>query len=137
MARHIWSSKQPVYQDAVRASHVLGVMIAKLTGGSPPPLPTGTIQRLENLQYSSTAAQTSFPSQADTVVPHDSTYDMMDTTSLESIFENPDMLNWVSMRYPKLSKTTDPSPQNDIDNYLVDYSSALVPARFDMSELVI
>jgi hypothetical protein len=67
-------------------------MIAKLTGGSPPPLPTGTLERPEIF----TAAQSLHAPQPDAVAFQDSTYDMMDFTSLESIFENPDVLNWVS-----------------------------------------
>ncbi|KEQ72468.1 hypothetical protein M436DRAFT_48460 [Aureobasidium namibiae CBS 147.97] len=95
MAQHIWTSKRPVYQDAVRASHVLGVMIAKLTEDSVPSHQTGIMDQHGGSQLSS--ATTSFHfSQQDIAVQGDTTYDMMDIMSLESIFENPDTLNWVS-----------------------------------------
>lgn len=95
MAQHIWTSKRPVYKDAVRASHVLGVMIAKLTDESAPSLQTGTLDQHGSKMLLS-ATQSSHVSQHDVVVPQDITYDMMDIMSLENIFENPDTLNWVS-----------------------------------------
>jgi hypothetical protein len=93
-ARHIWSSKRPVYRDAVRASHVLGVMIAKLTDDPAPPLQTGDMH--EHRHPPSTGQISQVPQQ-DVPTPHDADYDIMNITSLESIFENPDMLNWVSI----------------------------------------
>lgn len=95
MAQHIWTSKRPVYQDAVRASRVLGVMIAKLTDESAPSLQTDTLNQHENNQLPP-ATQNSHVSQQTVAVPQDITYDMMDVMSLENIFENPDTLNWVS-----------------------------------------
>ena len=95
-ARHIWASKRPVYRDAVRASHVLGVMIAKLTGDSPPPLQTGALDMHEDYRHLSAVTQSPHVSYQDVATPQDAPYEMMDITSLESIFQNPDMLNWVS-----------------------------------------
>jgi hypothetical protein len=135
-AQHIWSSKRPVYQDAVRASHVLGAMMAKLATDSPPSLSSGTFEKPDDSVYSVTAAQISHAPQQDVPVSEDSTYDMMDITSLESIFENPDMLNWVSMISQSFIRYTNRSQQNDIDNYLIDYSGTFVPAGFDMQETI-
>ena len=100
MAQHIWTSKRPVYQDAVRASHVLSVMIAKLTDDSAPSLQTGTLDQHGSEQLPP-ATQNLHVSQQDTAVPGDTTYDMMNIMSLENIFENPDTLNWVS-QFPEI-----------------------------------
>ncbi|KAI4742249.1 hypothetical protein E4T50_07323 [Aureobasidium sp. EXF-12298] len=110
-ARHIWSSKRPVYRDAVRASHVLGVMIAKLTGDSAPPLQIGDMHE----RSPPSAEQVPHVPQQDVAPPQDADYDMMNITSLENIFENADMLNW-----------------NDIDSYLIDYSGSINHAGFDI-----
>lgn len=107
-------------------------MIAKLTSDTSPPLPSGTLKEPENLQYPSTAARNSYAPRQDVVVFPNSTYNMMDITSLDGIFENPDMLNWVSMISQNEHMYTNPSLQNDIDNYLIDYSGTFVPAGFDM-----
>jgi len=100
MAQHIWTSKRPVYQDAVRASHVLGVMIAKLTEDSAPSLQTENMDQYGSSQLPSTT-QSFHLSQQDIAVPGETTYDMMDIMSLESIFDNPDTLNWVS-QFPEI-----------------------------------
>lgn len=128
-ARHIWSSKRPVYRDAVRASHVLGVMIAKLTGDPAPPLQT---EDLHEPRYPPSTVQISHVPQQDIGTPQDTAYDMMNITSLETIFENPDMLNWVSMTTELDCNGTDPCEQNDIDSYLIDYSGGINHAGFDM-----
>jgi hypothetical protein len=107
-------------------------MIARLTSDTSPPIPSGTLEKPENLPYSSTAAQSSYAPQQDVVVFPDSTYNMMDVTSLDGIFENPDMLNWVSKISHNEHMYTNPNQQNDIDNYLIDYSGTFVPAGFDM-----
>jgi hypothetical protein len=111
-------------------------MIAKLTSDDSPPLPSGTLEKAKNLQHSSTAAQSSYTPQQDVLVFPDSNYNMMDVTSLDGIFENPDMLNWVSKTCHNEHMFTNPSQQNDIDNYLIDYSGTFVHAGFDMPELV-
>ncbi|KAG9662014.1 hypothetical protein KCU64_g2214, partial [Aureobasidium melanogenum] len=98
-AQHFWSTKKPTYRDAVRASHVLGVMLAKLTRHSS--LTDGV---------DATATQNAFVSQQEITPPQDTFCDMLDITSLENLFDNPDMLNW-----------------NDIDSYLVDYSGIELP----------
>ena len=135
MAQHIWTSKRPVYQDAVRASHVLSVMIAKLTDDSAPSLQTGTLYQHGN-EHFPPATQNLHVSQQDTAVPGDTAYDMMNIMSLESIFENPDTLNWVSQSPEVWCSNTDIRGQNDIDSYLIDYSGGLNHAVFDMPEII-
>ncbi|KAG9574445.1 hypothetical protein KCU77_g3384, partial [Aureobasidium melanogenum] len=98
-AQHFWSTKKPTYRDAVRASHVLGVMLAKLTRDSS--LTDG---------IDATATHNAFVLQQEITPPQDTSCDMLDITSLENLFDNPDMLNW-----------------NDIDSYLVDYSAIELP----------
>ncbi|KAG9904703.1 hypothetical protein KCU94_g5909, partial [Aureobasidium melanogenum] len=97
-AQHYWSTKKPTYRDAVRASHVLGVMLAKLTHDS------SLTDRVD-----ATATDNALVPQQEITPPQD-TCDMIDITSLETLFDNPDMLNW-----------------NDIDSYLVDYSGIELP----------
>lgn len=103
MAQHIWTSKRPVYQDAVRASRVLGVMIAKLTDESAPSLQTGSLDQHGSNQLPA-AIQSSHVLQQNDAVSQDTTYDMMNIMSLENIFENPDTLNWVSQGFVGLVK---------------------------------
>ncbi|KAH0371689.1 hypothetical protein KCU65_g1799, partial [Aureobasidium melanogenum] len=102
-AQHFWSTKKPAYRDAVRASHVLGVMLAKLCRD--PSLTDGV-----GGSYGPTTADNVLVPQQEVTPPDDASSDMIDITSLENLFDNPDMLNW-----------------NDIDSYLVDYSGIEMP----------
>ncbi|KAK6008323.1 hypothetical protein QM012_000226 [Aureobasidium pullulans] len=102
-AQYFWSTKKPTYRDAVRASHVLGVMLARLTRDS------SSTDGTDGPSHSTTA-ENAHVSQQQITPPQDSPFDMMDTTSLENLFDNPDMLNW-----------------NDIDSYLVDYGGLEMP----------
>ncbi|KAI4727421.1 hypothetical protein E4T49_04777 [Aureobasidium sp. EXF-10728] len=112
-ARHVWSSKKPAYRDAVRASRVLGFMLAKLNGGYQSTSVSDGHNPQKVDRSSSTTIRNAVVTEKDVTPSQDATYDMMDITSLESIFDNPDLLNW-----------------NDIDSYLIDYSG------IDMPELV-
>ncbi|KEQ95326.1 hypothetical protein AUEXF2481DRAFT_4942 [Aureobasidium subglaciale EXF-2481] len=110
-SRHVWSSKKPAYRDAIRASHVLGVMIAKLTahGGDPPTAVQSGTFNIPNCQHPPTPANLDSHNAHWSVTPaQDTAHEMMDIASLESILDNPDLLNW-----------------NDIDTYLIDYSGGL------------
>ncbi|THW17021.1 hypothetical protein D6D24_04135 [Aureobasidium pullulans] len=126
-SRHVWSSKKPAYRDAIRASHVLGVMIAKLTAQdtrSPPAAETGQLVMpgycpCAPLEHILNRPETP-PAVQQVTAP---TEDLMDIGSLESILDNPDMLNW-----------------NDIDTYLIDYSGELNYAEqrpFDMPDITL
>ncbi|CAD0109657.1 unnamed protein product [Aureobasidium uvarum] len=98
-ARHVWSSKKPAYRDAVRASRVLGCMLARLDGEHPSILVSESHNPQEDDRNSTITIQENLVPQQDVTALQDATYDMMDITSLESIFDNPDLLNWVSITY--------------------------------------
>jgi hypothetical protein len=68
-------------------------MIAKLTGDIAPPLEIGAVHE----RYPPSTEHEELGPQQDVAPPQDADYDIMNITSLETIFENPDMLNWVSM----------------------------------------
>ena len=47
--------------------------------------------------YRPTTATNALIPQQQITPPQDASYDMIDITSLENLFDNPDMLNWVSV----------------------------------------
>lgn len=65
-------------------------MLAKLTRDSP--LTDGVCG-----SYRANVANNTLVSQQEVTPPQDASDDMIDITSLENLFDNPDMLNWVSV----------------------------------------
>lgn len=76
--------------------------------------------------YGPTMADNVLVPQQEVTPPEDASSDMIDITSLENLFDNPDMLNWVRVR-PGRNEPILICRQNDIDSYLVDYSGIEMP----------
>lgn len=101
-SHHVWSNKRPIYRDAIRASNVLGAMIAKLTAQTPqsPSTQSGVLElgACEKQCTTSTKpnAMQNLVMPDDTLPNQDHAYDLMDVGSLENMLDNPNMLNWVS-----------------------------------------
>lgn len=94
-------------------------MLAKLTRDSSS---TGEVGG----QYRPATADNAPVPQQEITLPQNPSDDMVDITSLENLFDNPDMLNWASV-ISSINKTILTSRQNDIDSYLVDYSGIEMP----------